>query len=636
MVPARMADDPRADDAPPAPAPPEAPTTSPSAASPLAARLVRALGRRGVGWAIVALAAALATPSLDTGYQGDDWFVLDGLDRGLGEAFRFVDRPGVDVPAGPTAARAEARPASAHLPWWAAPDLRIAFFRPLAAATHGLDQAVAPGSPLFAHAHNVLWFAALCAAALLALRRFVEPWLAHLALVVYALDDARGPAVGWICNRNALVAGALGFLSLWAHDRARRAGWRPGRALAPLLFVASLLAGEIGVGAGALLVAHGLVYEPGRVHRRLLAAAPYALIGLAWLAAHHLGGYGTRGAEGYLDPLAHPLAFLARLAAQTPVLLGGALGVWSDFFPAVAGDMRVAYLAVDGVVVAIWALFFRPLWRRFPAVRMGLLASLLATVPLAGGPAADRYLVFVSFGVALATSLFLGQVLAPALRDARQSPRVFQHLVKPTALIVTLLWIGGGVIGLPARARSMAYFGRVFGETLALAREAPDRALVALNLPNEGLFDYLAPLCGGMGYACSPATTLTATRGALTVRRPDATSLELALAEPLFESQADRMTTTATRFAVGQRLTPPDRSFVVTIAHLSADGRPDGLRVTFPTALEAGRRFVAWTSDGPVPWMPPAVGFEITLAPIDPIALATRYLTEPPAPTAAR
>ncbi|MFO0744180.1 MAG: hypothetical protein U1F43_00710 [Myxococcota bacterium] len=445
-----------------------------------------------MGSAIVALAVLLAAPSIGTGYQADDFMLQRGLSQGLGNGFRLFDHPGA------------AERAAGLVPWWASEDLRIAFFRPLAELTHAFDQAVAPGSAAFAHVHNLAWFAAMLAAALALLRRLVgRPWLAHLALVVYAIDDARGPAVGWIANRNGLMAAAFGFLALWAHDRWRRGSeadraGRGARLLAPLAFALALLSGEIGVSTGALLLAYALVYERGRWWRRLAPLWPYAALGAAWLAAHHLGGYGTFGQDGYLDPLSRPLAFLGRVATVTPALLGGALGVWSDFLPAVAGVAALAYVAVDCAVIAIWALFFRSLWQRFEVVRFGLLGSLLGTLPLAGGAVTDRYLVFVSLGVAIAAAVFLGQVPDPSLRSPRQTARVYRHLIRPTALITTCLWIGGGALGLPSRARSMVYVGAALGELEQAVQGADDgRRWFAVTVTSEAFVDYLPLACAG-------------------------------------------------------------------------------------------------------------------------------------------
>ena len=114
-----------------------------------------------------------------------------------------------------------------------APDFRMSFWRPLSSLTHVLDHVLWPRSFVLAHAQSMLWFAALLAVVAVLYRRFHVPWIAHLALLLYALDDARGWVLGWVANRNALVAATLAFAALAVHDRVRRDGWRPGLWLAP-------------------------------------------------------------------------------------------------------------------------------------------------------------------------------------------------------------------------------------------------------------------------------------------------------------------------------------------------------------------------------------------------------------------
>src|SRR5258707_5125 len=71
-------------------------------------------------------------------------------------------------------------------------------------------------------------------------------WVAGVAALVYAVDDARGATVGFIANRNVLVAAAFGVPALIAHDRARRDGSRPAAWLAPLLLAGALFSKEEG------------------------------------------------------------------------------------------------------------------------------------------------------------------------------------------------------------------------------------------------------------------------------------------------------------------------------------------------------------------------------------------------------
>ena len=76
--------------------------------------------------------------------------------------------------------------------WWMAPDLKIAFWRPLAAFTQLIDFRLWPSSALLMHVHTLVWFALSLLAVAALYQRFLSQAAANLALAMYAWDDARG------------------------------------------------------------------------------------------------------------------------------------------------------------------------------------------------------------------------------------------------------------------------------------------------------------------------------------------------------------------------------------------------------------------------------------------------------------
>jgi hypothetical protein len=191
--------------------------------------------------------------------------------------------------------------------WWMAPDFRMSFWRPLSSLTHVLAHWLWPRSFVLAHAQSMLWLAALLAVLAVLYRRFHLPWVAHLALLLYAVDDARGWVLGWVANRNVLVAATLAFA---AHDRARRDGWRPGRWLAPALFAAALLGGEAALGAVLSLLPMCATYPMDRL---LVFAGVGAMATVALALA--------RWREGGLALLARPRRLLATAVVLALVLV---------------------------------------------------------------------------------------------------------------------------------------------------------------------------------------------------------------------------------------------------------------------------------------------------------------------------
>jgi hypothetical protein len=148
-------------------------------------------------------------------------------------------------------------------PWWTDPELRLAFFRPVTAATHAADYALWPTHPWIMHVHSMVWFAALVAVAGWTYRRLLPGWAGSLAGLLYALDHNHGIPVAWIANRNSLVAGVFAIAALGAHDVAVRekraaARWTLGSAL---LLALALASGESALAVGGYLVAYALFLD---------------------------------------------------------------------------------------------------------------------------------------------------------------------------------------------------------------------------------------------------------------------------------------------------------------------------------------------------------------------------------------
>jgi hypothetical protein len=230
----------------------------------------------------------LALPSLWVGLQLDDFTIraavqerelAEGVSGSRWEPFTFLDgdprrtRKAMDL---------------GLLPWWTDPECRLAFWRPLTAVTHILDYRVWPDWPWLMHLQSLLWFALLLWATSVLYRRLIgrthAAWIAALAALLFALDDAHAFPAGWLANRNSLLAGLFGVLALVAHDRWRRDGWRAGALGAPLALLAGLLAKEATVSAGGYLLAYALFLDPAGWRSRWASLLPYLVIGAAWFA----------------------------------------------------------------------------------------------------------------------------------------------------------------------------------------------------------------------------------------------------------------------------------------------------------------------------------------------------------------
>jgi hypothetical protein len=356
--------------------------------------------RRSFPLLVAALGVCLALPALRAGWILDDYYhrvVL--LTRSpyrelLGppeEMFRFFRgdpvRTGLGVNIG-------------AFPWWTDLTLKAEFLQAITVLTHRLDYALWPDSPALMHAQSLFWLATLVAAVAAYYRRMFGPtWLATVAAILYAVDDARGTVVGFIANRNILIAATFGVSALISHDRYRRDGSRLAAFLALLLLAAAIFSKEEGIGTCAYLVAYALFADPAGRWRGALALVPYAALVVGWRAIRAHWGYGVHNMGLYVDPLSDPLPFAADVARNVPILLSGQ---WSPV-PAEAaylfGPPRSDVFWWTAVAFAGLVLFaLGPLLARDRLARFWASGMVFASIPACAARPMDRLLTFAGIG----------------------------------------------------------------------------------------------------------------------------------------------------------------------------------------------------------------------------------------------
>ena len=93
------------------------------------------------------------------------------------------------------------------LPWWTDPNIKAEFLQLILTQTHILDYWLWPERPELMHVHSLVWFAVLILLVAWFYRRHLGPtWMAGVAVLLFAIEDGHGMPVGWICNRNTLIA----------------------------------------------------------------------------------------------------------------------------------------------------------------------------------------------------------------------------------------------------------------------------------------------------------------------------------------------------------------------------------------------------------------------------------------------
>lgn len=418
--------------------------------------------------ALGGIAILLTSPALWLGWNGDDYLhraVLLQSDRPE-IAAAFPDLPG---PANLFSFRTGDHESNRRwvergfLPWWSSPDLKLNFFRPLSALTHWLDYRLWPNSALLMHIHSLAWFGVLVIVASLLFRAIMGPTIAAgIAAFLYAIDDSHGFAVGWLANRNSLIATTFGVLTLLAHHR-----WRSGIQSVPdprknalgwalaasVCFAFSLLSGELGVGAAAYLVAYALVIERSRWQARIASTLPYMLIGGAWVATYSLLHYGARGSESYVDPIHQPLTFASTLVPRAILLL---LAQWAvppaEFHTFFSENAQWGLLGVGAAALALLAMVIVPRLRKDRLALFWLIGMLLSTLPACATRPQDRLLFFTGIGA----MGILGRLFADAARDP--PPRSAHGIRAALGLLLIFHGIVAPIL-LPLRAHAPADFG---------------------------------------------------------------------------------------------------------------------------------------------------------------------------------
>jgi hypothetical protein len=586
---------------------------------------------------VAAVAVLLCAPSLWLGLQNDDHILRAVLSdppldpewtRTPIDAFSFVNGDEELI----RKALEESR-----LPWWTHPRLHLAFFRPITGLTHWIDFRVWPELPWLMHVQSLLWFAGAVIAAASFYRRLLLPsWVAGLAGLLFAIDDAHGLPAVWIANRNASIGVFFGLLALTAHDRWRRQGWGPGAYLAPVALLAGLLAGEIALAAGAYLFAYAAFLESDTWPRRLASLIPSAVIGAAWWGTYRALGFGASGSGVYIDPGADPLVFAGAVVERAPILL---FGQWA--LPAGLHNMlslKAAHFVwlVAVVLIVVIAALLSPILRRDRVARFFALGMVLSLLPACATFPDDRLLFFAGFGGMGLLAQFLAAVWqrvdwVPSTRIRRLPLQIaccgfiVIHLVfAPLALAMTTNTV-----------RTFGTFINRAASSLPSDPEVTDRTVLIVNSPTAFISIY-GPLVQAQNARPIPGRTLILGSGIYptTISRPAANSVAIRpdggyLVEPgsprpgyevtqapfhpaYFHQMLDHLYRDATPMRVGDRILYGGAE--IEIAEVTESGRPIEIWVHFGVELEdPSLRWLEWRHGVYVPFIPPAVGQSVVL-----------------------
>jgi hypothetical protein len=561
--------------------------------------------------AVVALAVALHAPSLLWGFFADDYsqqLVLRGVTIGSMRPWSLYDFGQLDPAQLATFEQA-------GYPWWMGADWKVRFFRPLSSLTLWLDHVLFGDQAIGYHLSSLAWFA-LALVLVHALFRAIGlgPKRALLALLIFGVHSGSAVPVGWIANRNSLVALVLEVGAVLAVATSRRASSSPSRAalaLAMALGLASALSKESGVAALAL-VALFLVWHARRPVAR--AALPLVLAAV-YLIAYLACGFGAR-TPFYPTPWSDPARFAGNLALLLPGSVPSLCGLFSLDLAFLLDEQRpyliVAALVLAGLIVAAaW-----PVLRRCDAAPLWLGWWLVTLLPQGSAPPSDRLLLTT----AVASSALLAELVARALakgaphgRATRLAARFL--LVASTAIAaLSLLAAQEGTRLLAVQSRQAVLEADVGDPSLGR------REVFLLQAPNA-----LAALSPGATWAAEREDrdlrfwSLQQGRRGLRWRRIDARSFELvSLDRPFLDLPFESV-------LLSRPLAPRQgerwRRSAFEVAATEVDGHGlRTLRFTCQRDLDDARnRFLVWRQGRWVHVPPPAIGQELVLPPVEPL-----------------
>lgn len=576
---------------------------------------------------LVLAGAVLLLPSVFTGLSADDYFL---------SAIMLQRHSIPDLPDSPLDAFVFLQNKNngrqqwlerGFLPWWTNPQTRIAFWRPLSALTHWLDFSIFPDAPWLMHVHNLIWYGALCMLVLVFYQRFfIAYWrgpfpaarivyVAGLAALLYAADDARGLGVGWISNRNAIISAVFAITSLLLYDRWRQQDWFPGAFMAPICLGLGLLSGESALAIFGYLVAYELFISRGSLLSRLFYLIPEVAVVVLWRIVYSWLGYGTSNTGLYLDPGQSPMLFFGSLVQRLPILLLGQLGMPnSALWTIVPGFWPLVILVFSLLFLAFIAWMLWPMLRRDRLSRFLALGMVLSAIPSCATYPNDRLLFFTGIG---GMGLVM-QYIALARQSLKSGTAMCLNRPRTAAGMLFSIWVAVHMVLGPVLLPFDAVLSRIIQQPMdrgAATLPNPEKGqIIMVYLPMDMMQPYIFLKRVSQDTAAPlDLRILSAGLTAVEIEGVDAHTVIIRPHEGLFSEPWDRaFRDDSLPLSSGDRVTLNGMTAQVT--KTNANGRPAEIRYSFEAALDDPQlQWVTWSRRGFVRFRPPVPGQRIFL-----------------------
>ncbi len=405
--------------------------------------------------AIVLVALGMRFPALLFDFAGDDYAqvaMVDGtfpVSRPAWSLFTFSGGEPTEV--------AELR-REGYLPWWSADDVRLSVLRPLPSLLIWLDRTTFGDSSLPYHLHSLVWWLCLCAAVAKLLHALLPSRVALTALAVFTFDSLHSAVLGWLANRNAILASLFAVMALLSLVSFRRGRRRRDALFSAAWFALALSCGEYALTFIGYFAALVLIDTEDPLRDRMWRLLPVALPAVAYVGLRTALGAGTRGSGTALDPMDQPLEFVRALPERAGALWAELMfEVPVDFWASVSVSLLQTVLLLAGVgAIALLALTAKlgaresgKELRALPAAM--LVGALWATIPVSATLPAGRHLLAAQLGVATVVAIFLARVhrvVTDRLSGEKKAP-----LMAVVGMSALALWlVGTQLLVAPARS----------------------------------------------------------------------------------------------------------------------------------------------------------------------------------------
>jgi hypothetical protein len=563
---------------------------------------------------VAALAVLLALPAMRAGMILDDFYHRAVLRQG--SPFRDLLGPPAAMFRFFTGDPVRTRQIMdlGAFPWWTDPTLKGEFLQAITVLTHRLDYAVWPDSPSLMHAQSLFWLGTAVAAAAVFYRRMLgTTWVAAVAAVLFAVDDARGATVSFIANRNVLIAATFGFSALVFHDRWRRGGSPPAAFLAMLSLALALFSKEEGIGTCAYIAAYALFADPAGRWRGCLAMVGYAVVVMLWQAFRGWSGYGVHNMGLYVDPLTEPGPFAAALLERAPLILFGQWGpIPAETAVVLRPPLSNVFWWAAVALVGLLILAVAPLLKRDRLARFWAAGMLFATIPVCATFPMDRLLTFVGLGACGLLAQFWAIVFATS--DSAPSNPWWRIPARALAWFFVGVHAVWAPLALPLRATSPLgpwWIEDRLSVHAPLGPAIAEKTLVVVNAPSAVHAGYLSFRDGAIGKPIPRHIRVLAPAiPAVSIRRLDDHTLEIRPRRGYLDLGLDQVFRSERQpMAPGEevRLT----GMIARVTALTADGRPAVATFRFDEPLESPSFvWLCFRGVGFEPFVPPAVGRE--------------------------